>query len=152
MINFPKSLKFSEADIKKARAHADRKRMNMNSYEGAFRGELAEIVLARELEKNHKVVENDEDKTRQYEWDLKVDETYVDVKTSAGKTITVGYLTLEHDTKNYLFPCYAYKDTHFDLLGVLSGAQIKELIQDSNYGGFFIWNKTVVEHSIQKGK
>lgn len=149
MINFPKKLTYSKDDIERAKLFADSKKHFMNSYEGTIRGELAEIALFRELSKKYDVIENIEEKTHQYSWDLKVDGIFVDVKTSAGKTITVSQYTVKKDISKFLFPCYFFNKTYFKLIGILDGQLVKKLIRNSNFGGFFIWNKDIEKKSIQ---
>lgn len=144
-ILFPKILIVGDSDILVARKHADRLGYKLNSYEGTFQGELGEIILTRELKKTYNVIENNEEETRQYKWDLKIDGKYIDVKTTKAKTITITDII-----EDCLYPCYLFKKTNFELLGVLNGIIIKKIVKKSKFNnGYYLWNSDVIKNSIQ---
>jgi hypothetical protein len=149
MITFPNELVFNDNEIKFAREWADKMRHKLNSYEGTFRGELAELSLLRYLKKSgHSVLANNENKTKQYEWDLMVDGTMVDVKTTTGKYITVGTHTLKCNIDEILFPCYRFLSNKFQLIGTIDGKQLQRLVQLSKiYYGYYISVAAVKKHS-----
>ncbi len=157
MINFPQTLIFDSNEILIARKFAESKKEKLNSFEGTFRGELAEICLAKELEKKYMVFSNEEEKTNEYEWDLKIfyfkeeiKEIFVDVKTSAAKTITFSNFSIKHERfKQILFPCYEFKSNKVELIGVLLAEKILPLLKNSKYGGYYIWNDDIRKNSIQ---
>ena len=138
MIIFPKTLTFNQDEKDLARAFADKHRAKMNSYEGTYRGELAELCLVRLLSHIHDVVENDEDKTHQYEWDMKIDGKFVDIKTTTGSYITISNYTLGKKIDHIIYPCYKYGLDKMTLIGVINGTQVRthatpSKFHDSNY-------------------
>lgn len=139
MINFPKTLIPTKDEMDSARKFADEMNGKLNSYEGTYRGELSELCLGRMMGESHKIEHNDEKKTKEYFWDLKIDGQLVDIKTSTGGYFTVSDYILNNAMKNILYPCYRASTKRFTLIGVLDGQQIQKLASPSKfYNGYFV--------------
>jgi hypothetical protein len=152
MITFPKLIKFTPAQLTESIDWAES--FNANSKEGAVYGRLCELALVSELQNmGHVVTVNDGKNKNDLYWDLNVDGTLIDVKSTIANSFTFSQSVVEHlyDAQEKTFVCYSYnkENKSFSLVGVLTTDDVKRNIVTSKFGGYYIMKYVVKANGRQ---